>query len=534
MQLSIRKACFHIRSLLQNEQQPCDEKCDRDKSGNGQAYITIHSFISLRQLPALLLKSSLVRPHFVCTVLGLSVRSQLRPASAFDGVPRQRMQQLEQESLTEPTSAGEVGDQDLLREYAAMGAEAAFARLVERHVDLVYSAAFRQTSNHAMAQDVTQAVFTILARKAPSLRRETILAGWLFRAVRYAALDARKIDARRQAREQEAAQMQFTDSIDDTGGDWEEFAPLLDEALAALAARDRHAILLRFFEKKSFGEIGETLGANENSARVRLVRAVEKLRGFFRRRGIAVSAATLSAALLTNAVQAAPPALASTLVSRAAGANLVEAVLQRLLWRRLAWVAAAIVLLLLPAGGAMLVGRQRQVAQAAALADAARGVRDLMIAIDRTYTLNSPNGFAGLVYYRNPQEEQFGPVLADYVRAQWLFRQEMQRVLNVRRRTFDATFGELCIWQPSKLIRYIRPDSAVTNIMVARFPVHFVKPAGEWKWDLFGDLPPELRGERVAVLKHKAGVLDTLTAQVRAGATTNVDEILETFRRAKP
>src|SRR5437867_1209613 len=132
----------------------------------------------------------------------------------------------QQEPLSEPARAVEGGDQELLREYAASGAETAFARLVERHVDLVYSAAFRQTGNHAMAQDVTQAVFTILARKAASLRRDTVLSGWLFRAVRYAALDARKIEARRQIREQEVAQMQLTDSISATETDWEQMAPL--------------------------------------------------------------------------------------------------------------------------------------------------------------------------------------------------------------------------------------------------------------------------------------------------------------------
>src|SRR5262245_45817582 len=140
----------------------------------------------------------------------------------------------QQEPLAESTNAIDVVDQELLQEYAATGAESPFAQLVARHVDLVYSAAIRQTGNHATAQDVTQAVFTILARKAASLRRETVLAGWLFRAVRYAALDARKIEARRQNREQEAAQMQLTDSTEDPGDQWEQFAPLLDEALAAL------------------------------------------------------------------------------------------------------------------------------------------------------------------------------------------------------------------------------------------------------------------------------------------------------------
>src|ERR1051325_3125095 len=173
------------------------------------------------------------------------------------------------ETLTQRPGADGASDQELLREYAATGAQAAFSHLVERHVALVYSAALRQTANHAMAQDATQAVFVILARKAATLRRETALSGWLFRAVRYAALDARKIEARRQVREQEAAQMQRIDSIHEAESDWEQLAPLLDEAMTSLGVKDRHAVLLRFFERKSFGEIGVALGSNENSARVR-------------------------------------------------------------------------------------------------------------------------------------------------------------------------------------------------------------------------------------------------------------------------
>jgi len=437
-----------------------------------------------------------------------------------------------QEPLTEPTSAVEVGDQDLLREYAATGAEAAFAQLVNRHVDLVYSAAFRQTGNYAMAQDVTQAVFTILARKAASLRRETVLTGWLFRAVRYAALDARKIDARRETREQEAAQMQLTNSIDNTASEWEQFAPVLDEALGALGTKDRHAILLRFFEKKSFGEIGETLGGNENSARVRVVRAVDKLREFFRRRGVVVSAAALSAALSSNAVQAAPVALASSLVNRAAGAGLVEALLRRLLWRRLVWIGAAILLLLLLGGGATLVIRQRQVAQTAQLADAERSVRNLMIAMENTFTLNDPNGFVALIDFRNAPEQQLAPVLADYIRAECLFREEMQRAFNIRRRSFDATFREL-MWQP-RAPGYIRSDHVSTNIMVARYPVHFVKVGKTWKLDLFDGLSQQMRLEHIAILRHKTAVLTTLSGQIRQGAVTNVVEILDTVQNAKP
>lgn len=422
----------------------------------------------------------------------------------------------------------ERSDGELLQEYASTRGDDTFAQLVNRHAPWVYSSALRQVGSPAAAQDITQAVFIILARKAATLRRETVLSGWLFRAVRYAAVDALRSEARRLKREQEAVAIQLDNSRDASEADWEHIAPLLDEALAGLGAKDRHAVLLRFFERKSFGEIGATLGGNENSARVRVVRAVEKLRGSFRRRGVVVSAGALSGVLLSHAVQAAPPALISSLAEYATSAGFVEAVLQRLLWRRVVRVGAVIAVFLFLTGGATLTVRQRQAAQTAAV----RSVRNLMIALETAYTANDANGFLGLINFRDAQEEQLGPVLADYVRAQSLFRQEMQRAFNVRRRTFDATFREI-MWQPPEPT-YVRSDRVSTNIMVAKYPIRFVKTGGAWKWDLFDGLSPELRAQRVAILRHKTAVLDKLTGQIQQGATTNVVEILEAVQSAKP
>ena len=428
-------------------------------------------------------------------------------------------------------------DRELLDEYTTTPSDAVFSQLVARHVNFVYSAALRQVQNHQMAQDVTQAVFIILARKAPLLRRETVLAGWLFCAVRYTASDARKIEARRQLREEEAVRMQLTDA-NETGNDWERLRPLLDEALSKLGAKDRTAVLLRFFEKKSFGEIGEILGGNENSARVRVVRAVEKLRGYFNQRGIALSAVALSSALASNAVQATPhavvAALTGGLTAHAATAALAEAAYRRSLRRRVAAGACGILLLLLLASGGVFVSRQRQSARAAEMATAAQSVREAMIEIERRFTSEDPNGFVALVHFRTAEEEQFRKVLAEYIRTGSLFRRAMQEKLNARRRPFDVTFRELCIGQPPVRTRFIERDRAVTNIMTARYPLYLLKIGDVWKWDLFSNLSRELRDDRMAALSRKSPLLEKLARRIHDGDATNVVEILQLLESSPP
>ncbi len=434
---------------------------------------------------------------------------------------------------------GLPSDQDLLREYAEIRSDAIFAQLVVRYVHLVYAAALRQVRNHAIAQDITQAVFIVLASKAATLRRETVLSGWLFRAVRYAVMDAHKIEVRRRRREDEAARMQLIDSSQEPGIEWDEIGPVLDEAIASLATRDRQAVLLRFFEKKSFTDIGLMLGTNENSARVRVVRAVEKLRGFFLKRGVAVSAAGLTAALFGNVVQAAPHALVSALsaptaLAAEASAPLVRAMLQRWRWRRMVQVAASMALLLLPGGAAWWTVRQRQAGRAADVVAAVRSVRNTLTGIDRAFMFNDPNGFVALIHFRNSQDEPFRPVLGNYIVAESLFRQEMRQKFNVQQRTFDITFRELCVGQPPVITSYIQTGRAATNVMTGKYPLYLLKVGAVWKWDLFGHLTPELHAERLAALEAKTELLQILTSQIRRGTLTNVAEIIETFKSGAP
>src|SRR5258708_7132876 len=153
-------------------------------------------------------------------------------------------------------------DSEWLREYATERSEAAFTSLVQRHIHFVYSSALRQVRNAHLAEEVTQAVFIILARKAERLRRGTGLAGWVFHRARFVAAAELRAAARRHKHEQEAG-MESTLGETTPDASWEQIAPFLDEGLAQLNEKDRQAVLLRFFERKTFLEVGARLGANE-------------------------------------------------------------------------------------------------------------------------------------------------------------------------------------------------------------------------------------------------------------------------------
>jgi len=236
-----------------------------------------------------------------------------------------------------------MDDWQLLRDYTRLNSEEAFRMLVDRYAGLVYHAALRQSGNPQTAQDVAQAVFIALARKADRLPRGTVLSGWLFRATRFAFANLAREESRRQRREQEAVMMQDSFQPDETESVWKQITPLLDDALDRLSAKDREAILLRFFQDKSHHETARMLGVSEDAAKVRVSRAVEKIRLIFAARGIAVPSAVLLAAFAAHGAQATPAGLTAVITSAAVAkgtvgttstATIAKGVLKLMAWTK--------------------------------------------------------------------------------------------------------------------------------------------------------------------------------------------------------
>ena len=282
-----------------------------------------------------------------------------------------------------------ISDGELLRRYVDEGSEQAFTELVQRHVNMVYLAALRRVGRNAhAAEDVTQAVFTALARKARSLRGHPSLAGWLYTGTRFAAAQAVRTERRRRTHELEAQTMHEFDSSPALST--ERLEPFLDEVMDLLNERDRAAILLHFFEGCTFGEVGAVLSLSADAVRMRVNRALERLRAEFARRGVVSSAGALVAALSAQSALAAPAPLASSVaryaLSRAGvshaislSARLVSAAKSPAL---LPWAATAVVI---GVAGLAFYALERTHSPTAPLA-----------AVKRTETASAPSGNGSL------------------------------------------------------------------------------------------------------------------------------------------
>ena len=249
---------------------------------------------------------------------------------------------------------------ELLRQYADRNSDEAFAALVARHVNLVYAAALRKTGNADAAGEITQAVFIILAQKAGRLSQRTILSGWLYQTTRLTAANFLRTEIRRVRREQEAYMQSLANETEPEL--WPQMAPLLEDAMGQLGEKDRNAIALRFFEGKSFQEIGAAFGASENAAKKRVAHALEKLHRYFSKHGVSSTTAVIAGAISANSAHAAPVGLAAAITATvvkgpavaASTLALVKGTIKVMTWMKLK-IALGFTAALLLAGGAMTV-----------------------------------------------------------------------------------------------------------------------------------------------------------------------------------
>jgi RNA polymerase sigma factor (sigma-70 family) len=226
-------------------------------------------------------------------------------------------------------------DFELLRGYFDRGSEDAFRELVERHLPMVRGVALRILNNSEMADDVAQAVFIILSRNGRTLSKETIIGGWLYKTARFVSLEALRKE-QRSKRNRECLTDMNTESI------WNQISPLLDEAVSHLSSTDRNAVVLRYLEEKSFQQVAGELGTSEAAAKMRVGRALEKLRSLLGKKGVLVPAALLATALENHASSPAGIAVSAKITQTIASATarpeattLAEAGLKVLAWQKL-------------------------------------------------------------------------------------------------------------------------------------------------------------------------------------------------------
>ena len=186
-----------------------------------------------------------------------------------------------------------------------------FTQLVHQHAGMVYSAARRQVHDPALADDVSQAVFLLLWRKLPTIRRHDLLAAWLLRATFFASDRAITMRSRRASHERKAATMRSESNPPTPDELWADVAPHLDAALQKLSAADREAVALHYLQNLTLADVGEHLGISEEAARKRIARALPKLHRLL----AAPAAAPLGLALSAHAITPVPAALLSSLLA---------------------------------------------------------------------------------------------------------------------------------------------------------------------------------------------------------------------------
>src|SRR6478736_3822917 len=216
-------------------------------------------------------------------------------------------------------------DFEWLQQFARAGNQSAFRELVRRHIDLVFATALRKVGDAGGAEEISQNVFGVLARKAWQFAPDDSLPAWLHKTALLESQAWQRGEMRRRLREEAAAELGTTMKTPDEQPAFHALVPLLDEALLSLREKDREALLLRYYESQSLRDVGAALNVSDDTAQKRVQTALEKLSQFFQRRGFktatvaattaalqhtASSASAATVSLVFNAaLQAAPPGL---------------------------------------------------------------------------------------------------------------------------------------------------------------------------------------------------------------------------------
>jgi RNA polymerase sigma factor (sigma-70 family) len=311
------------------------------------------------------------------------------------------------------------GDAELLAEYRRDGSEAAFGELVARHRDWIYSVALRRVHDPSLAEDVCQAVFIVLARKAGSIVEGRNLPAWLFGVARFTAARAVRGESRRRRYEAAAAEMRRDEAIaGGTSAADEEMSAELDRAVAHLRAKDRAAVLLRFYERKTLAEVGEALAISEEAARKRVERAVDKLRVRLAGGNAALSGISgiwLTGWLEQHAITIAKiqaDKLAATAISAAhsnsatgSAIALAKGAIRMLIWNKIKWIAVICALCALPFAVPGSLFRRAVPVQTAdnqtQVAQTAPSTNDAEIHFAPTLVLTVANIQASVAFYKN-------------------------------------------------------------------------------------------------------------------------------------
>jgi RNA polymerase sigma factor (sigma-70 family) len=430
---------------------------------------------------------------------------------------------------------------DLLRDYARSGSEEAFATIVRRHIGLVSSTALRIVRDRDLAEDVAQAVFVLLSRKAGSLSPKIVLPGWLYRTATFAAADALKSRHRRERREEEAIMM---NSGAESDSPWEEIAPLLDGAMSRLGEKDRNAILLRYFQNKTLQDVGQALGISEGTAQKRVARGLEKLRHLLSRRQVIVTAGGLAGLLSAQGASAASARSAEAICALVTSGSTLSTSTAAIVKGTLTMFtmiklknAALIGLAFLVTGGAATLIAQKTSTQAAPAS--ANTPIEALTTLAQAVTAHDRNGFLAVVHAETPPGVALVSTTGELVEAQARFKQALgEKFTPERAATLMAAvnFTAFQFGQNNFSSAQVAVDGDQATVSIpsrsnpARSRAHkMVRKSGGWRLDV--DAKSEHATETtLAAFKEVARAIDRTTGEVRAGKYATIEQAIDALK----